>query len=332
MPGMSSSDSTDVGSVCLLCGSDAPLGTGLCASCVAPDAGRWWRQRLVFLERLARRDREEVENRVRDLLGEIRSDSDILAAVRGELPLVRVPSDVVERVARHLRESGLPVRIVHPAGVGARLTPALGLTLGAAIGLGMVAGLVAATPMLVLTPMFGVVVAGAVLRRQGPSLLAPAAAPALPSGMENRVRESLAGIPDGAARRLLADLLRMTRELYGSGMAAGLEGPLKQLLDSAARLAADLGGIDDSLAIIDGQAGAHAEAPGWTETRARLREVRDRLEDRLVHAITALARARSAGSESVLEEEKRLAEIVEEIEREAVIQAEAHRELESLLA
>ena len=184
---------------CVLCGSDEPLGTGLCAACISPDRGRWLDERLLFLERPRRGDLKEIENRLRDLMEKVRSDADILAASRGELPLARVPADVVDRVARHLRESGLPVRVTHPARVGARLTPALGATLGAAIGIGIVAGLVSAPPMLLLTPLFGIVVTWAAMRRQAPSLLAPESTAVLPPGTEDRAREALASMPDGVA-------------------------------------------------------------------------------------------------------------------------------------
>ena len=112
----------------------------------------------------------------------------------------------------------------------------------------------------------------------------------------------------------------MTRELYGSAVVAGLEGPLTELLNGASRLAVDLGGIDHSLDILGNRAPEGA------------RGVRDRLENRLLAALTALARARAAGSESREDEERRLAEIAREIEREAELQAEAHRELRALLA
>lgn len=317
---------------CVLCGSDEPLGTGLCTACIGSDSGGWWKERLLFLERSRRGDRREVEYRIRDLVEEDRSDADIMAATRGELPVARVPADIVDRVARHLRESGLPVRVTHPARIGARLSPLLGATLGAAIGLGVVAGLVSAPSMLMLTLAFGLVVAWAAIRRQGPSLLAPEATSALPAGMEDQARQALASMPDGAARRLLGDFVRMTRELYGSGVAAGLEVPLTELLNGAGRLASDLAGIDHSLEILESQAQARLVSSDWSDTETRIRQVRDRLENRLLDALTALARARSAGSEGRADEDKRLAEIAQEIARDAELQAEAHRDLEALLA
>lgn len=320
-------------SECVLCGSVDPLCTGLCVSCLDSDTGGSQRQRLLFLERGGNRSHKaEIEDRVREMAANDRTDSDIAAAVRGELPLVRVPAGVAERVARHLRESGLPVRVTHPARVSARLSPALGAVLWVAIGIGLAAGLVAAPSMLLITPVFAAVVVWTAVRRQTPSLLAFEASVSLPAGMEDCAREVLALISDGAARRLLGNFIRMVRELHASEARAGLDDTLTELLNGASRLATDLSGLDRSLEILDGQAHDEPASRDWLETHARVSSARDRLVQRLLDALAALARARGAGSASLLEEQRRLVKLARDIELDANLHAEAYGELDALLA
>jgi len=318
---------------CVICGSPDPLGTGLCSACLGSETAGSSHERLLFLERGGDRNhRAEIEDRVREMVADSRPDADIAAAVRGELPLIRVPSAVVERVARHLRETGLPVRVAHPVRVGARLTPALGGALGVAIAIGMAAGLVAAKPMLLLTPVFAAVVIWSAVRRQAPSLLTLEAPVSMPAGMEDDAREALTSMPEGAARRLLADFVRMARELHASEAGSGLDTALTELVRGASQLATDLGGLDRSLAILEAQPDENPASPDWLETHARVSRARDRLVQRLLDAMAALARARAAGSASPADEEKRLVQLARDIEQDSELQAEAHRELDALLA
>jgi len=321
--------------VCLLCGAADPFGLGLCGSCLGPGSHdrRPANERLLFLERGDDRNhRQDIADQLSDIVGDDRSQSDVSAALCGDLPLARVPAAVADRAARRLRESGLPIRITHPARVGARLSPTMGAVLGTAIATGFAAGFVASPAMLLITPLFAATVIWAVLRRQDPALLSANTTSSLPVDAETVARAALADMPEGAARRLLADFVRMARELRAVTPDLQPDGVFTELLRGASHLARDLAGLDESLGVLERQAGNETSQPAWMEAHARVSRMRDRLVQRLLDALAAMARARAAGSVAPGEEERVLTEMVRDIERDAEVQAEARQELDALLA
>jgi hypothetical protein len=291
---------------CLLCGAPDALGLGLCAACIEPgEETRTADQRLLFLERGEDRGhREAIADEIWSLAGDDAEGSRVEAALRGEVPLARVGAGAAERAARHLRSYGLPVRIIHPARIGRRVSTGLGLALGAAIGMGLVAGIYVAPAMLLITPTFAGVVVWAVVRRQRPALLTKERGPVLPSAATTVVRQALAEIPDGPARRLFGDIARMASSLYalyarGSARPSGPEDEglgksLTELLSASARLAADLAGLDESLAVMESQAGSATAEPAWIEAHTGVSRTRDRLVQRLLDALAAIGRAHAA--------------------------------------
>lgn len=232
---------------------------------------------------------------------------------------------------------GIPVQITHQANLIGRLSVRLQVVLSTAIVLGLAAG--STVPMMfLLTPAFAGTVLVAALRRQSRGFLAGAQANPLPPQTESHVRTTLSGMADGAARRLLADFVRMARAVRADGGAtdqgAASDDELDRLVRTAARLARDIEGLDASLAVVERQGGLGPAAGSdqWMETHASVSQTRDRLVQRLLDALAALARARAAGLEAGLGERTDLAELARNLEREAALQADARREVAELLA
>ncbi len=325
---------------CLLCGSPEPFGVGVCVWCLGPpgESRRPADDRLLFLERGEDRlHREQIADDVSSLVDEHRDAASIEAALRGELPLARVVARTADDVARRLRKRGLPVRIVHPARLGARLTPGLGLALGSALATGMAAGVFVAPSLLVITPVFAGTVVWAVVRRQSPALLTGRQQAVLPRQAERSARTALASLPPGAARRLLADFVRMARRLAdaptsdGEAETSERVGTLSELVNGAVRLTSALAELDDSLSILEDQTDPLAAGSDWIETHSRVSRTRDRIVQRLLDALATMARTGAAGFDTD-GGTGGLPDLARELQWETEVDLEARREVEALLA
>jgi len=320
---------------CVLCGDADPIGAGLCMACLGTGRSDSGDDRLLFVEKVKSHSQKlEIEDWLEDVAGDESSTADIAATRRGELPLARVPAPAGPRVARHLRQIGIPVQITHPANLVGRLSVRLQVALSTSLVLGLAAG-TAAPAMLILTPAFTATVLFAAVRRQSRLFLAGTHASPLDPATETRVRSTLSGLTDGAARSLLADFVRLARLPSVDGDQAECVDPhvVDELLASAEQLAQDLESLDAGLAVMERQATfASGEVEtGWLETHDRVSRTRDRLVQRMLDALAALARARAAGSEAALNESADLVELARELARDAELQAEARRDVEALL-
>lgn len=318
---------------CVLCGDADPIGAGLCSVCLGASGTDSGRERLLFVERGKNRSQQkEIEDWLEDVAGDEVSAGDVAATRRGELPLASVPIETGPRVARHLRQLGIPVQITHPANLPGRLSSRLQVLLSTAVVLGLAAGATAPI-MFLVTPAFAGTVLVAALRRQSRHFLSGGGPAQLAPETEAHARSALSAMAEGTAHRLFADFVRMARVVRprdGGGPSAE---DLDALIRSAGKLAAELEALDAGLAIIERQAIHHAGAPdeAWLESHARVLRTRDRLVQRLLDALAALARTRAAGSEAALTDVNDLAELAREMERDAELQAEARREVEALL-
>lgn len=323
---------------CLLCGGPDLLSLGLCPECAGPagKAGGPWSagtaRRLIFVERPhSRRERADAEEALRDLVDGVRLDSEIEATARGELPVARVPADVADQAARRLRQEGLSVRVAHPARIGSRVTPVFGAVLGLVIGMGMLAGLRVAPVMLLATPAYAAAMVWFAFRRQRNPLLRSDAVSALPAGSEQRARQTLVALPDGPARRLLGDFVRMARGLYAAGAHnEDLEGPVVALLDHACEAAEDLASLDDSLAILESQRG-HGTAGTWLDALSQASRTRDKLVQKLLEALAVMGRSRATSASSPGQAADHLTTLAADLDDVVTWRVEAKRQVEAVL-
>ena len=323
------------GARCVLCGGSDPLGLGLCPGCGGAPAGA--ADTLVFLQRpVGRAERHAVSARLADLLPAA-AGPEGRAAGRGERPLFRVTPEGAGRVLEALARRKLAAQAV-PASRAWTMVPGGYGTMVLAVGIaGMGAGLAAMPVLLWTTPLMGGLLIVAAARQARTPLVAPSpGAGGLPPELEGRVVRTLAELPDGTARSLLADVTRLARPIFARldrAAAAHRDGPvLHDLVTSACLAAADLAMLDDNLARFERErARGTTPAPAWLDALARSERARDALVQRLLEAMAVLGRLQSQTTASIAAEDGPLAEVTRELRADAEAQTAAAREIAQLL-
>jgi hypothetical protein len=184
--------------------------------------------------------------------------------------------------------------------------------LGAVVSGGIVAGFLAAAPMLFITsPIVAAgLAAAAVLARRRPE-------------WSTAADQVLAELPDGQARILLLDLVRRAAAVPTAAQA----GPLVSAACEAAR---QLYALELHLDAFAAQQNALLDdTPRWHDAFERCRRGRDLLTQRLQDASAALSRWQAAQGAGVGESLGRLAR---ELNEESRYQQEAAHEVEALLS
>jgi hypothetical protein len=181
------------------------------------------------------------------------------------------------------------------------------------------------------------VLLGAKREATTPLVAPPKRVASLPPAVERKVMEALVGLPPGTARGLLADVVRASGALYASlertGADRGLAPSLGELCSAACRAAQDLADLDENLSRFERQRERFAAAaPERLDALARCERTRDALVQRLLEAMTAVARLRTQHAELAEAAESPLAELTRELQAEAEAQAAAAKEIEALLA
>ena len=327
---------TGGGETCILCNGPDPLATGLCPACGGGSGGM--ADTLVFLRPPAgASERRAMALRLALVLPEV-TGPEAQAAASGERPLFRVagvsaPRLVDELGRRQLSAHPLPVARAWsavPAGLYA-------LTAAVLVG-GAFAGSVAEPLLLWTSPFFGaLLLVGAHQRVRTPVLAPPPRRADLPRAVEEAVLRTLAEVPPGTARGLLADLVRAGRALFTrlerTGDDRGLAPALTDLIISACSAASDLAQLDENLGRFERQRERFATLPsGWLDALARCERTRDALVQRLLEAMTVLGKLQSQSAELADADDPTLPDLTRELQDEARAQSEAAKEIEALLA
>ena len=146
--------------------------------------------------------------------------------------------------------------------------------------------------------------------------------------------QTVAALPPGPARGLLADVVRMARVLYDALPKTGdpeeVRAELDRLLTWACDAARDIAVLDENLERLEDQSVSTKLPSGWMETLSRTERVHDRLVQRLLELISMLGRMRS-NSAAILTSGEELEELAIDIEEHFAAHAEAVREIEELL-
>ena len=324
------SESAGAPAACDVCGTLDPLGLGGCVACGASEGA----DTLVFLTRPRKRTErrllaEWVAGSLHGAVGRRR----VREAAEGERPLVRLPREMADRAVRTLMTRGVGAERVTAGRAWRRLPPAFGAVLFLVLVSGLAAGLSTASGMLAVTPLFAGLLTLVAVRRVTRPIWLPDEAPGLdlPTAAERNVRETLARLEDGPARRLLRDVTRLASGLHRREEYAGrddFEGTLGDLLVWSSRAASDIAQLDESLAILGERAATEAPDPHMVEAAARAGRARDGLVQPLLEAIAGLGRVRAARADAHLQ----LGPLTERLESEARLHADATREVRSLLS
>lgn len=319
----------DPGPRCVLCEGPDPFAAGLCPGCGGAGGSD---EALVFLSR----GRETAPEQERRLLGTLPAvGAQARVAVRGERPLFRAHGEGAGRLVEELGRRGLPARAVPSRRVLAALPAGFYLMLAAVVLAGFGAGLTA-PPLRWITPVF----AGLLLLSAGRTATTPLIAGRrrigdLPPELERQLLGTLATLPQGTARDLLADITRMGQALHSRlRREDGRDGAatvLGDLLQAAAVAAADLAQLDDSLARFEQQRAHRAARPaGWMDALARCERARDALVQRLLEAMTVLGQLQ--GQAADLEAARSgLSDSIAELRTEADARSAAAEEIAALL-
>ena len=315
---------------CILCAEPDPLGAGICPACGgAGGAG----DALVFLSR-RRESAVELERRLLGVLPAIGGRAG--AAVRGEQPLFSAPVEGAGRLVEELGRRGLAARAVPAKRVLAALPAGFYVMLAAVLGAGAAAGQAAAPSLRWITPVFAGLLLLSARRSATTPLIGSAGRPReLPAEVERELLATLATLPAGTARSLLADITRLGQVLYGrlrrDGDLHGAADVLAELLRTSCAAATDLAHLDESLTRFQEQRVRPAARPaGWLDALGRCERARDALVQRLLEAITVLGRLQGQAAD-LTAARSGLGDSIAELGTEADARAAAAKEMAELL-
>lgn len=318
---------------CLLCGTDEPLGLGLCAGCAA--TAPVGSDGLLFIQpAVSPAEREHTRQRLRALAGQTIGPAALESVVRGERALARVPLAGADRVLARLSAAGITARVVR--GPWAPLPWVLyGIAALMLVG-GWVAGQYVPGLRWLSPILAAVVVFEAQRQARQPILKAAPRSSDLTGPAWHRLAETVGRLPAGTALSLLADLARNAQGVLASMDEANRpEGraEVEELILHACDAATDLADLEDSLHQLERQRAYPGGGPSgkWNDAVARAERSRDALVQRLLDSVTALGEARVRTLEANTPGRERLTELSIELQREVSAYAEARREVEALL-
>jgi predicted Ser/Thr protein kinase len=319
-----------VPAACDVCGAVDPLALGTCPACAAADDP----DSLVYLPAgAARVHRRGSEEWLLESLGAAVRPDDVRDAARGGRPIVSLSGEAAERTVGVLATRGVPAERVARRQAWSRVPLSFVTLVVVVLVSGLTAGLFAAPQMLPITPLFASLLALIAVRRaQTPIWLPRAGAePELPPDARAGVREALARLPEGPARRLLRDIIRMASGLYGAGPEHGdadLAEALPELIRLSSDAALDLQQLDDSLRVLEERVASEESDVRWLDTASRAGRTRDALVQRLLETLAGLGRARVASVAAPT----RLGELAHRLEADTRLRRDAWEEVEAALA
>lgn len=315
---------------CLLCDGPDPFAGGLCPACGGGGTGE---EALVFLSP-GREPAGELERRLLGALPAVGARAGV--ALRGEQPLFKAHGEGANRLVEELGRRGLAARAVPSERILTALPGGFYLMLACVMVAGAAAGIAAAPSLRWITPAFaGLLLLGARRQATSPVIAGRGVARELPPSVERHLLTTLAALPSGTARSLLADIGRMGQALHGrlrgEGDLHGAAEVLAELLQASCVAAADLALLDDTLTRFEQQRLRLGSRPaGWMDALARCERARDALVQRLLEAMTVLGRLQ--GQAVDLESARSgLADSIAELRIEAEARAAAKAEIAELL-
>jgi hypothetical protein len=208
--------------------------------------------------------------------------------------------------------------------------------LAAVLIAGAAAGIEAAPALRWITPVFaGVLLVSAGRTAADPLVTARVRGAKLPAEVARPLLSTLAELPPGTARDLLADLTRMGNSLYArlqrSGDSRNSAAVLGELLVASGSAASDLALLDANLGRFERQRERLATRPsGSLDALARCERARDALVQRLLEAMTVLGQLQGQTADLAAEEAE-LASSTAELRAESQARAAAAEEMAQLL-
>jgi hypothetical protein len=315
--------SDESANTCVICGAAEPFGLSVCPACggTAHAVG----DTLIFVQTAeARRDKRRVAEALEPLLtGRAHVEERSLVAA-GHRALIRVPRASADTVVRHLALRDVPAVARTARTAWASAPVSFYAVLIAMVLVGTWAGRLAEPFLLWTSPLMALVLLlAAQLRLQNPAITTPERRAVFPTQIDKLVVSTLAQLPLGDARDLLARLVRSAEPVYGAlhRVPAGGTRPrdVERLLTHACRAAIDLSDLERSLTVLGSDPGVE-----------RVTVLRDGLADRFRQGISVLYRLRAEAVDADPAAVE-LAELLEALDTEADAYAEARQEVTALL-
>ena len=315
---------------CLICGGPEPFGLSVCPSCGG--VGSAESDTLVFVKpSMTAVEKRGVAQRLGRMLEGRAHSSEIDLLSGGHQALVKVPAGMAETVCRELALQGVPAITTRARTTWAHIPIKFYgmLALLAIVGTMATAG--STMPVWGAPVVASLLLIGAQQRLRLPVVRSPARRRTLPRELDDQIIRSLAELPRGSARNLLADLVRIAQPLHAAiGRAHSSPVPqadIERLLSSACGAARDLAQLEQGLSVLEGHVDESTDADRWLDGLALAERTRDGLVQKFLDGLTLLTRVRSDIARSS-DEHRELVELLNDIEAHA----DAQHEVEALVA
>lgn len=266
---------------CLLCNGVDPLSLNICPQCSGVDGPR--ADTLLFLDPSADR---RARDHVADTLRASAHAGTIPWVVRGSRALARLPREAAEGVLERMRQRGVPLRTMRHSRAWAPMPGSYYAMVFGIAATGMVAGL---SFTMAALPLAGLFLCLGQLTLQRPAIRVARRRPALPAGVHDEVVATLATLPDGTARELLAEVVQPAGQLMRrwEGDQESIE-RMTDVLRAACQAAREIAGLDEYLALpaAELEGTAHRQ---WSANRMAVEQTRDLLVQQLLEVVSAIS-------------------------------------------
>ena len=302
---------------CVVCDAPEPFGLSICPACGGSADGAG--DTLVFVKPEGSRDeRRRIGERLEPLLDGRTHDAERGLVAGGHRALIKIPKAAADTVVRRLAARGIPARVASARTSWARLPLPFYALLTSTVVVGGLAGLTSAPLLAYASPLVAVLLLfTAQYQAAKPAVRNRERQPAFGRDLDTLVTTTFAALPRGAARSLLASVVRaaesVERLLHQTAAPGIAEGDLEDLVRRACDAAVRLSDLDESLRQYEENTElADGTASAWMDQWVTAERMRDGLTHKLLESVTLLNRLRAhalAGDDA----RDRLAALVAEI-------------------
>ena len=298
---------------CLVCGRPEPLGLPVCPACGGTRDDVADRLLFVLPPRESRR-RRQLLARLAALTGRPSRSEAVDSVSRGLRALARIPAAAAPEVVARLEDQGVPVHATRADRAWAAVPITFLFLLASAAGVGLLAGLRGSLAFLIFTPVFVLLMAWSAARSVRSPIYPDQAERSAPPVL---VR-TLAELPQGQARDLIANLSQASREILAAESVLALPPALvrtfDELLPIAAHAALDLSALDRTLADFELRTRLGSALPeGWHQGKRELEATRARLAGYLLEVTGLVGRLQGMSADGLSSAGARLRELVREL-------------------
>ena len=314
---------------CLICGAPDPLGLEICPNCCSGSTKA--NNTLTLLRNPAGQDkREQLTQKLARQLGLPDSTISLREVVLGRKPLVCIPETSADRLLQSLAKSEIEARTVPKSQTWQLIPRSYYCLLVAVLGVGSLVSWWS-------SPLVVAILWGLAYRTVRTPLLEPSVSESqFPLDLQTQLIQTLGQLPDGTARTLLIDLIRLVQTLFLSFETAGIRSnvteSVSELLASSCRVAIELDRLDSTLANMEQRLRDDPTLPQeWLDSLSQCEQARDCLVQQVLEAIATVGTVRGQLSQSPDSIGQRLAQLTKTLGTEVEVHIETAREMAGLM-